>query len=124
MYYYLVSLVAIYLFLSLMNVTSCGPEYEKLRKESKENDEWVNQYTKNNKSKFVSQEYRYYTLLVFVLIPFHTLTKDNRFYIVRLIGYFADIVYGGVGMIVWLIIYLTKNILDALFDVFFKLKDL
>lgn len=69
-------------------------------------------------------EYRYITLLTFVLIPFYTLAKNNKLYIVRLLSYLSDVVYGGLGSIIWLFISLTKNILDMVSDVFLKLKDL
>lgn len=125
--YFYIFLIVIYFILSLMNVSGAGPEFARKRQEEKEANDWVNAQRDDkdkNKPEFVSAEYYYYTLLTFALIPFHTLTKDNRFYIVRLVGYLTDILYGGIGLVIWMIIYLTKNILDALCDVFFKIKDL
>lgn len=123
--YFYIFLIVIYFILSLMNVSGAGPEYARKRQEAMSDDFYINSRRDANiEPEFVSAEYYYYTLLTFALIPFHTLTKDNRFYIVRLVGYLTDILYGGIGLIIWMIIYLTKNTLDALCDVFFKLKDL
>lgn len=122
-----IALTVVYFIFSLVNVSDCGPHFASLRKKSKENDEWVNQHREGkdrDKPRFVSMDYRYYTLFTFALIPFHTVTKDNRFYIVRLLGYLADIVYGGFGFIVWTFLYLIKNLIEALNTVFIKLKNL
>lgn len=124
--YYIV-LVVLYFILSILNVTSIGPLYTTLRKKLKENDDWVNMQREGkdrDKPRYVSMEYRYITLLTFVLIPFYTLAKNNKLYIVRLLSYLSDVVYGGLGSIIWLFISLTKNILDMVSDVFLKLKDL